>query len=231
MKLLFVFTLLLIIYSTNAQNLEIGLGLGASNTRSDISNINYLNTRPGAWVFGRWNFNSAWVARLDYKYMFIYASDKNNNYPLANFRKDQGYTLEFSNQLHELSANMEYNFLDYRSANKKVRLTPYITGGLGFLRLINEYEYGSGTGRYDFVIPFGLGLKYVLTKTLNLGMVFSSTKTFSDALDNVNGSYPRLLRNSHAKGWDQATNDWYYFLGFSISYTYYHIACPDFYDF
>ena len=167
-KILKIFFLIFFIflYKAYAQNLEIGLGAGGTNTRSDVSNFNILNTRYAFNGFVRWNFTYAWVARLDYKYLLIAGLDKNNSSPIATARNYN----EFHPTVHQISINAEYNFLDFRSAFKKVKLCPYITAGVGLFKL-SQYEdqYGSTQGNFNFCIPFGLGLKYALTKNFNLG--------------------------------------------------------------
>ena len=207
----------------SAQKLEIGAGLGGTNSRTDISHINPLNTRYGLSAFGRWNFDETWVFRLDYKFINIFASDANNNSSLA---KERNHS--FSNNIHELSGNLEYNFLNFRSVNKQVKWSPYLTAGLGVFQF-EDYSAGSGIGKFNVGIPFGGGMKYMLSKTWNLGMLFQATKTFTDQLDNLDRSQPSSIA-TQSKSVDESTNDWYFYLGFSVSYTLYPIKCPEFYE-
>lgn len=226
-RILLSITLLFFSITTNfAQNLEIGGGLGGTNTRTDVSNFNFLNTSYALNAFARWNFTYAWVVRLDYKYMDVKAADRNNSTPLSKVRK-----YEFQTSLQQLSINVEYNFLDFRSVYKKTKISPYITIGVGVNKLKDlEDSYGKNINNYNFCIPFGLGIKYALTKNLNIGSNFETTKTFTDNLDNLNQNGPVSIPQ-HLRGLDFATNDWYYYLGFNLSYTFYSINCPEFYDF
>jgi hypothetical protein len=221
------FTIILVFTFSIAfsQHLEIGVGAGGTNTRSDVSNLNYKNTLYAFQAFGRWNFTEAWVLRLDYKYMALQGLDKNNNTPISQIRNYN----EFSRQIHQFSVNGEYNFLNFRSSNKKVKFCPYITAGAGLYR-IQEYEYGSSQPNFNFCIPFGLGIKYALTKNFNVGAVFETTKTFNSQLDNITSTNPKGM-SPKIKAYNEATNDWFYFLGINVSYTFYTINCPDFYDF
>ena len=74
---------------------------------------------------------------------------------------------------------------------------------------------------FGFAIPAGVGFKYALSEHLNLGFEIGARKTFTDQLDHLAKQDP-LLVNPH----DQ---DWYYYNGFSLSYTFYKIRCPDLY--
>ncbi|WP_262923007.1 DUF6089 family protein [Hymenobacter cellulosilyticus] len=55
----------------------------------------------------------------------------------------------------------------------------------------------------------------------NLGLEAGARKAFTDELDHLGTQNP-LLVNTH----DQ---DWYFYNGLSISYTFYKINCPDSY--
>ena len=88
-------------------------------------------------------------------------------------------------------------------------------------------EYRTGT----LVIPFGGGLKFVLTNQLNLALVLGFRPTTSDALDQLDSTLPALPRYETPPGPDPKalahslnfgnpnSMDWYYFLGISVSYT------------
>jgi hypothetical protein len=69
-----------------------------------------------------------------------------------------------------------------------------------------------------FSIPAGAGLKYALSEHLNLGLEVGVRKAFTDQLDHLGDQDP-LLVNPH----DQ---DWYYYSGVNLSYTFYKIPCP-----
>lgn len=70
-----------------------------------------------------------------------------------------------------------------------------------------------------FAIPAGVGFKYALSEHINLGLEVGVRKAFTDQLDHLADQDP-LLVNPH----DQ---DWYYYSGVSLSYTFFKIRCPD----
>lgn len=103
----------------------------------------------------------------------------------------------------------------------------------------------------QIVIPFGFGWKYSLTDYVNLGFEASARKTFTDYLDDCsttyvdeaalkrrNGSIAVALHNRtgevSAEGYkyDEGdprgspdAKDWYYFAGFTISYSFIPRGC------
>ncbi|MDF2455516.1 MAG: hypothetical protein K0R51_1509, partial [Cytophagaceae bacterium] len=110
------------------------------------------------------------------------------------------------------------------------RLTPYFTAGLSFFNF--EHQSVSTTddinARYafEFAIPFGLGLKYRVKNRINFNAEFLANKTFTDYLDGVS-SYPTGTPSNTKYLSNPLTSDWFYYLGVSVSYTFYKIYCPD----
>ena len=62
-------------------------------------------------------------------------------------------------------------------------------------------------------IPLGVGVKYKLSRRLNMGLEFAMTKTFSDKIDGKNLSDMYLIKSSFIKN-----TDWYSNISFSITY-------------
>jgi hypothetical protein len=109
---------------------------------------------------------------------------------------------------------------------------------------VPEYEDRKYT-LTQIVIPFGIGWKYSIGKNINLGFELSARKTFTDYLDDVSTNYvddrDLLYRNGQIavnlanrtgevndekipkteddpRGSPDA-KDWYYFTGFTLSYS------------
>lgn len=207
-----------------AQKIELGLGGGLSNARNDINRMHPLDTRWGYSLFGRYNFDQAWVARVQYTNLALRSYDSHASNIISENRN-----FNVNNRLYELTAAVEYNFLNYRSFNKKVKLSPFITAGLAYYRF-KDLTYGSRAGTHNVGIPFGLGLKYVLSQHLNLGAVFMTTKTFNDRMDDISRFNPTSL-DPKIRMANTSTYDWYYSLMFTLSYTFYQVDCPEFYGF
>lgn len=137
--------------------------------------------------------------------------------------------------LLEASGVLEYNFFDYHDRHDKVHFTPYVFVGLaGFYAHTAAEGQGIANSKYQnllgIAVPAGVGIKYALSTHWNLGLEAGARKAFTDKLDGYNGSdlpagsgskaTNELLGNPH----DQ---DWYFYNGLSVSYTFYKIRCPD----
>ena len=142
----------------------------------------------------------------------------------------------FKGRVTELSTIMEFNFLDYVNHKSEFRFSPYAFFGIGYAFVNAEGRMNAGSPVQEYrtsslVIPFGGGLKFLVTNQLNLGLELSFRPTTSDELDQLSSTLPPLPRYDSPLGPDpkalpQSLNfgnpnskDWYYFLGLNISYT------------
>jgi hypothetical protein len=72
-------------------------------------------------------------------------------------------------------------------------------------------------------IPFGGGIKYVLNPKYYLSLEFGVRKTFFDYLDNISDGDPSFKNYQYGNKFDY---DSYYFLGVTLTRTFYDIPCP-----
>ena len=130
----------------------------------------------------------------------------------------------------EASAVVEYNFMDYHFRTDKVHFTPYLFAGIaGFYASTTtvtnnpalESTFNRDESMIGIAIPAGAGIKYALSQHINLGLEVGVRKTFTDELDHLSEQDPLLVNPN-----DQ---DWYYYSGISLSYTFFKIRCPDLY--
>jgi opacity protein-like surface antigen len=216
-------------FEAYAQNTrEIGFGLGGANYRGEVAPIyNFLNNRPAFTVFGRKDISAPITLRASLTAGLIRARDTNINLPLHQHRR-----AEVTTNFAELSAALEYNFLDYYDEKRRHRWTPYFMVGAAVAnynnRVLLRGAYKPYANSTILAIPVGLGVKYALTNNWNLGVEFGARKTFTDALDfltNGGGSFQNVPEEMPFT--NPYTNDWYYYNGISISYTFYKIRCPE----
>ncbi|WP_210519218.1 type IX secretion system protein PorG [Hymenobacter terricola] len=217
--------------SAHAQNTsEVGIGLGATNYRGEVSPAYQLqNNRPAFTVFYRKDVSVPITLRGGFTAGLLRADDGNVEGvnggvpPLQNYRQ-----VNTKGSILEASAVVEYNFMDYHYRTDKVHFTPYLFAGIaGFYAnttsVSNNTTLGGAFNRsgstLGFAIPAGVGFKYALSEHINLGLEVGVRKAFTDQLDHLADQDP-LLVNSH----DQ---DWYYYSGLSLSYTFFKIRCPD----
>ena len=219
--------------SANAQNTsELGIGIGATNYRGEISPKYQLeNSRPAFTAFYRRDVSVPVTLRGAVMGGLLRADDGNvigetgSALPLAAYRQ-----ANTKGSIWEASAALEYNFRDYHNRTDKIHFTPYLFIGVAAFyantttATKNQALAGSfnrSGSMFGFSIPAGAGVKYALSEHLNLGLEAGVRKAFTDQLDHLSDQDP-LLVNPH----DQ---DWYYYSGVSLSYTFYKIRCPDLY--
>ena len=210
---------------------ELGIGVGATNYKGEISpQLQWQNSRPALTVFYRRDVSVPVTLRGGFTVGSLRAADNkvqgvNGNVPpLQDFRQ-----LSLRGSVLEVSGVVEYNFLDYhrRQDQHRIHLSPYLFGGIAGYYITTTTESQNALLQPDFnrkgskvgiAIPAGAGLKLSLSEHINLGAEMGVRKTFTDQLDHLSDQDP-LYVNAH----DQ---DWYYYTGFSVSYTFYKILCP-----
>ena len=217
--------------SVHGQNTsEVGIGLGATNYRGEISPEYQLqNNRPAFTAFYRKDVSVPITLRGGIMAGLLRADDGNVNGVNGGVPPLQGYRqANTKGSLLEASAVVEYNFMDYHHRTDKIHFTPYLFVGVaGFYAntttVTNNPVLGGALNQQGsmvgFAIPAGAGFKYALSEHLNLGLEVGVRKAFTDQLDHLS-EQDQFLVNPH----DQ---DWYYYSGLSVSYTFFKIPCPD----
>ncbi|WP_046244874.1 type IX secretion system protein PorG [Hymenobacter terrenus] len=217
--------------NSSAQNTsEVGIGIGATNYRGEISpNYQLQNNRPAFTAFYRKDVSVPITLRGGVTVGFLRAADDNVKGvnggvpPLQSYRQTNT-----KGSLLEASAVVEYNFMDYHYRTDKLHFTPYLFIGVaGFYantKTVTNNSALSGSFNREgsmlgIAIPAGVGFKYALSEHINLGLEVGVRKAFTDKLDHLMDQDPLLVNPN-----DQ---DWYYYSGISLSYTFFKIRCPD----
>ncbi len=212
--------LMVFAYSASAQKSEIGVGIGTFNYTGDLARTyNILNSKPAATVFYRSNLSKVISFRAALTGGKIGASDKR---PIDAFAERRNAA--FNLFLMEASTVMEYHFMNWRDDKHIMRFTPYLFAGLGIFGLSGTQNKTSEYSNVQGAIPFGLGLKYIINPKWYIGLEVGARKTFFDYLDNVSTGSNQLIKNFQYG--NPHDNDSYYFVGLSITRTFYEIPCP-----
>jgi hypothetical protein len=222
--------LLLVTFITQTSNLfaqkhkhELGLGLGATCYSGEIVKyIDVTNLRPAGQFFYRSNFSHVFSIKIATTIGQLQAKDSKYNKPINEIRNHQ-----FSGIVYDLTFMVEYNFLDYgyNSKHDEGRLSPYFTMGLGMFGTTTAKDNPNGLGNgigAQICIPFGAGIKYMLTPNTSLSWQFIANKTFTDQIDNI---YPSSLYTQSLT--EPNNSDWYYYTGFTISKLFWDVHCPE----
>ena len=209
---------ILSIQFSHAQINEIGVFVGGSNFIGDIGATDYIS--PNQLAFGgiyKWNRSPrhSWRASL------IYSELKGVDINSDDARRIQrGYN--FSNKILEISAGMEFSFLDFDLHSGQKLITPYLYSGISVTNhndyyFLNGVQTAENNKSWTFGIPMILGVKTTLVDNIILGVEAGARYTFSDGID---GSLPKNTANQQHRFGNINNNDWYVFSGITLTYTF-----------
>jgi hypothetical protein len=211
-----------ILFSTYSfsQRSEIGGLIGTSYYLGDINTSSqfYKPNIAGGLIY-RYNLTPHWALKFNALYGTLEAYD-------IDFGEIRN--LSFKSHIMEFSAQFELNFFQYFTGSKKHRFSPYIFGGVALFNFNPEAYYfnpttlegkwydlqplgteGQGTvtrssakpySLTQFAIPFGLGVKFSLSKSICLGAEWGLRKTFTDYIDDISTTYMDHAALSAEKG-------------------------------
>ena len=202
----------------NAQIYEVGVFGGGSNVIGDVGSTTFV--APKKVAFGgivRWNRSPRHSYRASVVYTTLFGNDYGSSDPK---RKARGYN--FNAQSLEISAGMEFTFLDFDLLRRSFNFSPYIYTGVSMLNHPNFYYNGNRlisekTRSNAYGIPIALGLKATLTEHLIFGIEIGARYTFSDELD---GNVPDTKELKRFRFGNLNNTDWYVFSGFTLTYTF-----------
>ncbi len=239
---LLIFILVWVAYfgSAKAQKYEIGGGPGGAAYSGDIiRKIDPGQVGLQGTLFGKRNFDNVWTLRAGVNLARINGADSIKPIDALARVRDA----KFRAGIIELSAVMEFNFLDFLRNDSEFRFSPYAFFGFGYsyvLAIGNTWAYLPST-EYDLstvVIPFGGGVKYRLNDRWTLAAELGFRPTLTDYIDKIDSTLPAIPRYippaNPSTGeippyginfGNPNTKDWYYFLGLTISYTFADLKC------
>ena len=207
---------------------ELGVYFGGTNFIGDIGATNYIN--PEKVAFGaiyKWNMKSRYALRGSIIHAQLQASD----YDTDTSRRERGF--DFTNSVTELSAGLEFNFLDFDLHSERPVATPYIATGLSLF--FYDGLFYDTTGRQlssnsetSLNIPMIVGFKTNISRRLILAAEIGARYTFTDGLD---GSNPDFFDGvSNIRFGNVNSDDWYVFTGLTLTYAFTKKPCYSCYD-
>ncbi|TYB73975.1 hypothetical protein ES676_09550 [Bizionia saleffrena] len=209
---------------SSAQIHELGVFVGGSNFIGDVGSTSYIS--PSQLAIGgiyKWNRSPRHSWRVSLLFSELEGLDSKSD-DLG--RKDRGY--EFTNQIVELSAGMEFTFLDFDLHSSRPVATPYLYSGISIAKHDNFY-FNNGTvvsedtSSFAYGIPLILGFKASISSQFILALEVGARYTFSDELD---GSVPDSENLMESKSFGNINNnDWYTFTGVTLTYTFGRNPC------
>ena len=229
MKRLFIVLFICVFAKTAAQTYEIGVFAGGTNNIGDVGRTNYV--LPSDIAVGglfKWNTASRYAWRASMIYGQFTADDAKSSIPS---RQQRGLVAD--NSIFEVSAGLEFNFVEYNLHKLGPAFTPYLYTGITYFRYdYNYFDAGQmidiGQKDGNFAIPMTVGAKFRLNQFLILGAEIGARYTFTDNLD---GSNPVKLNVSqqldNLEFGNIFSDDWYVFSGLTLTYTFGRKACCD----
>jgi len=203
-----------------AQNSEIGFGLGTLTYTGDLAqHYSFRNSQPAVTAFYRSNLSKVVSIRTGVVGGGLRASDKYSDDAFSRKRNRS-----FDIFVFEASSVVEYHFLNWRDERRLLRFTPYLFGGLGLFGMSGRQNKSAEYSDIQAMIPFGAGVKYVINPLWYLSLEFGMRKTFTDYIDDV--SAPRQANVKDFQSGFTYDNDRYFFLGITLTRTFYEIPCP-----
>ncbi len=214
---------ILSIQLSHSQINEIGIFVGGSNFIGDVGATDYIS--PNQLALGgiyKWNASSRHSWRASIIFSDLKGIDINSDDPR---RIQRGY--EFSNKIMEISAGMEFTFLDFNLHSGKKIATPYLYSGISVAHHDNYYflngtQTSENNSSWAFGIPMTLGFKSNFMGNFILGIEVGARYTFSDGLD---GSLPDSQSLQPYRFGNINNNDWYVFSGITLTYTFGENPC------
>lgn len=210
-KLFLAFVLLFALISTlevRAQRHEIGPFVGTNYYLGDLIPTVFGLPSYNFGVLYRYDFNDRISARVGAHYGYLYGDSKLNK-PNLRYKN-----LDFETYLLDMEMGVEINFLQFQPGSNKHRFTPFIFGGVSIFKFNPKTTYngvlyelqplgteGQGTTAYpdlhpyaltSWAIPVGGGIKWALSKRVNMTIEWGMRKTFTDYLDDISTSYPDI---------------------------------------
>ncbi len=202
------------------QRSEVGFGLGTFNYTGDlVRTYNFAFSKPAATIFYRANMSKVVSFRTSLTFGKLGASD--TRVPIDAFSTQRKASFDIF--LTEISGVYEYHFLDWRDDRRRLRFTPYLFAGLALFNFTGNPPKTAQYSNVQMAIPFGGGIKYILNPKYYIAVEYGVRKTFFDYLDNVSENDPSQKNYQYGNKFDY---DNYFFLGITLTRTFYDIPCP-----
>lgn len=208
------FILFVALFATNATHAQrkwfANGGIGALNYYGDLQEKTFttIDMHMGFNLGLTRQFSPHILANFSMMFGKLSANDANNG------PRWSGRNLNFQTGIFEAALTAEYDFINILEPddgnlidNNERRFTPYVFAGLGFFH-VEPYTYDLSGKRVELrrigteaqekpysawqvSVPMGVGFKYQLTSTVQVGAEVSFRKTLTDYMDDVSkNQYP-----------------------------------------
>lgn len=186
---------------------DFGASIGMSGYLGDANESNLMK-HPGfsGALNMRYLFDSRWAVRAQ----LGMATISGNTAEFENVLPF-GEEYSFKSTVADLSVRGECNFFAFGIGETYKRLkrwSPFVSLGLGASMSMSD-----GSNHVAFSVPIGLGVRYKISRRVNLAVEFTMTKVFGDKVDSDQLTDLYKIKSSFLKN-----TDWYSSLSVGISY-------------
>lgn len=182
--------------------------LGTMGYRGDLDATMYdtRNLSPALGVIYRRSYSNHWAFKAGLSWGRIEAKDSDSDEEWVRNRN-----LSFRTGILELSAQTEFNFFPYQTANPYSKATPYLLFGFSLFRFNPKAEIngewvalqplrteGQGLTAYpnrdpyrrtSLAVTYGGGFKFKIMRRFGVAIETGVRRTYTDYLDDVSRSY------------------------------------------
>lgn len=191
-----------------AQVSDIGLFLGFSKYKGELSNSLFTPyfLRPAFGAYYRYNTNRHWAFRIQATIGSVEGDDSQSKYDWEVNRN-----LSFHSEIQEVAGTFEFNFLTFELGNYNYAFTPFMYWGLSVFHFNPKAEYKGqeydlrdlcteGQETYEHperkkysllsaAMPFGGGFKFN-GEDVGFTIEIGARRAWTDYLDDVSTTYP-----------------------------------------
>ena len=204
--------------SVSGQDREIGVGLGGLTYTGDlVRNYDFTRNRPAVLFYLRNNISEAVSIRYGLLAGIITGDDDD---PIDVFGVNRSASFDIF--LFEVAVTLEYHFLSFRNPKSRLNWSPYFFGGVAVFRMFGADQITETYSNIQPALPFGVGIKYNTDSRFRASFEFGARKLFFDYLDNISGITDVTKNFQYG---NENDTDWYYFTGFTLSYSLHTIPC------
>jgi hypothetical protein len=191
---------LLLAQGIKAQDIDIGVFTGGSYYLGELNpGRQFFFTRPAFGGLMRFNINNRFAIRGQLVRGEVAGDDLVS-------KANELRNLRFTSPVSELSATLEFNFLEYMSGSHVNYFSPFLFVGPAFFSFNPQTQFKGQTislrdigtegqieeSKYNlfaFALVFGFGFRYSLSNRLGFSLEWGMRKTTTDYIDDVSGNY------------------------------------------
>jgi hypothetical protein len=244
--ILLMFPVLFAPYAYAQKSGDLGILGGVTYYIGDLNpTLPFRMSKPAFGILYRQNFNS----RISLRAHGIHGTVAGDD---AISKANPERNLNFESNITEAGLQLEINFFEYFIGSKLHPVSPYLFGGVSVfffkpygniqgtsveLQPMTTEGQGKPYNLYSFSIPFGIGVKYSVSKLIGVGAEWGMRKAMTDYLDDVSQTYyldlagvspanasikelasdPLLTHNAGMQRGNSRDTDWYSFAGVSVT--------------